>query len=141
MMHGMASVPIIPISSAAELVARLDALRRQCANAASVSRSSHAEGMAEMRVLAAHCVHGPALSHEHVDILTDISTGLGNLAHLVFSAEGQRRICDLLGDAQGSRVISFFANGHEVNHRLSVWRRDQASKNETDRASRVSILR
>ncbi|EHK16586.1 uncharacterized protein TRIVIDRAFT_121142, partial [Trichoderma virens Gv29-8] len=110
--HGMASVPIIPMSSAAELVGRLDALRRQCVqvHAGSVSRRSHADEVAEMRGLASHCVHGQALPQEHVDILTDVSAGLGSLAQLVFSAEGQRKICDLLGDAQGSRVISFFTH-------------------------------
>ncbi|UKZ52037.1 hypothetical protein TrVGV298_005804 [Trichoderma virens] len=141
--HGMASVPIIPMSSAAELVGRLDALRRQCVqvHAGSVSRRSHADEVAEMRGLASHCVHGQALPQEHVDILTDVSAGLGSLAQLVFSAEGQRKICDLLGDAQGSRVISFFTHGHEANRRLSIWRQDLASKGETDRTSRDSILR
>ncbi|KAJ4860319.1 hypothetical protein T069G_05307 [Trichoderma breve] len=131
--HGMASVPIIPMSSAAELVGRLDALRRQCAPAhtASVSRRrSHADGVAEIRGLASHCVHGQALPPEHVDILTDVSAGLGSLAQLVFSVEGQRKICDLLGDAQGGRVISFFTHGHEANRRLSIWGQAQSSKGE-----------
>ncbi|KAH0527834.1 hypothetical protein TsFJ059_002766 [Trichoderma semiorbis] len=133
MTHGMASVPIIPMSSAAELVGRLDALRRQCAQAhtASVSRRrSHADEVAEIRGLASHCVHGQALPPEHVDILTDVSAGLGSLAQLVFSADGQRKICDLLGDAQGGRVISFFTHGHEANRRLSIWGQAQTSKGE-----------
>ncbi|KAL7909678.1 hypothetical protein GGI35DRAFT_393023 [Trichoderma velutinum] len=132
--HGMASVPIIPMSSAAELVGRLDALRRQCAQAhtASVSHRSHADEVAEIRVLASHCVHGQALPPEHVDILTDVSAGLGSLAQLVFSAEGQRKVCDLLGDAQGSKVISFFTHGYEANRRLSIWRQAQSSKGERD---------
>ncbi|KAL7942400.1 hypothetical protein V8C42DRAFT_347885 [Trichoderma barbatum] len=126
--HGMPSVPIIPISSAAELVGRLDALRRQCAqvHAASVSRRSHADEEAEVRGLASHCVHGQALPQEQVDILTDISAGLGGLAQLVLSADGQRQVCDLLGDVQGSRVISFFTHGHEANRRLSLWAQHQA---------------
>lgn len=134
--HGMASVPIIPMSSAAELVGRLDALRRQCAQAhtASVSRRrSRADEVAEIRGLASHCVHGQALPPEHVDILTDVSAGLGSLAQLVFSADGQRKICDLLGDAQGGRVISFFTHGHEANRRLSIWGQAQSSKGERDR--------
>ncbi|KAL6833272.1 hypothetical protein J3E69DRAFT_134772 [Trichoderma sp. SZMC 28015] len=133
--HGMASVPIIPMSSAAELVGRLDALRRQCAQAytASVSRRrSHADEVAEIRGLASHCVHGQALPPEHVDILTDVSAGLGSLAQLVFSADGQRKICDLLGDAQGGRVISFFTHGHEANRRLSIWGQAQPFKGERD---------
>ncbi|QYS99070.1 hypothetical protein H0G86_006218 [Trichoderma simmonsii] len=132
--HGMASVPIIPMSSAAELVGRLDALRRQCAQAhtASVSRRSRTDTMAEIRGLASHCVHGQALPPEHVDILTDVSAGLGSLAQLVFSADGQRKICDLLGDAQGGRVISFFTHGHEANRRLSIWGQAQSSKGERD---------
>ncbi|RFU74274.1 hypothetical protein TARUN_7971 [Trichoderma arundinaceum] len=116
--QGMAHVPIIPISSAAELVARLDALRRQCA--AGAPRRSDVEEMAELRNLASHCVQGPALCHDHVNILTDVSTGLGGLAQLVSSTEGQRKICDLLGDVEGSRVVSFFANGHQANRRLGV---------------------
>ncbi|KAL6810878.1 hypothetical protein GGI42DRAFT_200707 [Trichoderma sp. SZMC 28013] len=132
--HGMASVPIIPMSSAAELVGRLDALRRQCAEAhtASVSRRSHADAVAEIRGLASHCVHGQALPPRQVDILTDVSAGLGSLAQLVFSADGQRKICDLLGDAQGGRVISFFTHGHEANRRLGIWGQAQPFQGERD---------
>ncbi|KAL7790412.1 optic atrophy 3 domain-containing protein [Trichoderma ceciliae] len=131
--HGMVHVPIIPISSAMELVVRLDALRRQCT--ASVPRRGYAEEMAEIRGLASHCVHGQALSHGQVDILTDISTGLGSLAQLVLSAEGQRKICDLLGDVEGKRVISFFVNGHETNRRLEIWTREQGPGNEQTRSA------
>ncbi|KAK4062631.1 uncharacterized protein Triagg1_9872 [Trichoderma aggressivum f. europaeum] len=138
--HGMASVPIIPMSSAAELVGRLDALRRQCAQAhtASVSRRSRsrADAVAEIRGLASHCVHGQALPREHVDILTDVSAGLGSLAQLVFSADGQRKICDLLGDAQGGRVISFFTHGHEANRRLGIWGQAQPFQGERDERDR-----
>ncbi|KAM0252558.1 hypothetical protein ACHAQJ_007641 [Trichoderma viride] len=123
----MTHVPIVPISSATELVARLDALRRQCT--ASVPRRSYAEEMAEIRGLASQCVHGQALSHQHVNILTDISTGLGSLAQLVFSTEGRRKLCDLLEDVEGNRVISFFANGHETTRRLEMRMREQASRN------------
>ncbi|EGR50597.1 uncharacterized protein TRIREDRAFT_57397, partial [Trichoderma reesei QM6a] len=126
MTHGMSSIPIIPISSASELASRLDALRHQFANAAANlsrtgSRADEAAGMEQLRDLASHCVHGQALSREHVDVVTDLSAGLGSLAQLVFSADGQRRIRDLLGDAQGGRVIAFFTHGHESSRRLDVW--------------------
>ncbi|KAH6610866.1 hypothetical protein Trco_000886 [Trichoderma cornu-damae] len=116
--HDMAHVPIIPVSSAAELVARLDALRRQCT--ASAPSRSRAEETAEIRGLASRCVHGPALSGDHVNVLTDMSTGLGSLAQLAFSQDGRRKLCDLLGDAEGTRVISFFTDGHEAR-RVGVW--------------------
>lgn len=124
--HGMAHVPIIPVSSTAELVTRLDALRRQCT--ASVPRRSYAQAMAEVRALASHCVHGQALSHERVNILTDISSGLGSLAQLVFNTEGRRKLCDLLEDEDGNRVISFFVNGHETTLRLEMQMREQAAQ-------------
>jgi hypothetical protein len=123
----MAHVPIVPISSATELVARLDALRRQCT--ASVPQRSYVEEVAETRALAPQCVHGQALSQQHVNILTDISTGLGSLAQLVFSTEGRRKLCDLLEDVEGNRVISFFANGHETTRRFEMRMREQASRN------------
>lgn len=124
--QGMAHVPMIPISSIAELVTRLDALRRQCT--ASTPGRSHAQEVAEVRALASHCVHGQALSHEHVNILTDISSGLGSLAQLVFNAEGRRKLCDLLEDEEGNRVISFFVHGHETTLRMEKRMWEQAAQ-------------
>ncbi|PTB47092.1 uncharacterized protein TrAFT101_003471 [Trichoderma asperellum] len=124
--QGMAHVPIIPVSSTAELVTRLDVLRRQCT--ANVPRQSHAQEMAEVRALASHCVHGQALSHERVNVLTDISSGLGSLAQLAFDREGRRKLCDLLEDEEGNRVISFFVNGHETTLRLEMRMREQAAQ-------------
>lgn len=130
--QGMDHVPTIPVSSTAELVTRLDALRRQCT--ASVPRQSYAQQMAEVRALASHCVHGQALSHERVNILTDISTGLGSLAQLVFIPEEKRKLCDLLEDEEGNRVMTFFVHGHESTLRLEMRMRTrqqaaQASRN------------
>ncbi|KAL7820393.1 hypothetical protein V8C44DRAFT_354529 [Trichoderma aethiopicum] len=134
MTHGISSMPIIPVSSASELPSRLDALRRQLINAANISRtrtSSRADEIAcaeQLRDLASHCAHGQALPREHVDVLTDLSSGLASLAQLAFSADGQRRICDLLGDVQGGRVIAFFTHGYEKSHRLGVWGRDAGAQ-------------
>ncbi|KAL7974015.1 hypothetical protein HDV63DRAFT_366437 [Trichoderma sp. SZMC 28014] len=122
----MAHVPIIPVSSIAELVTRLDALRRQCT--ASVPRQSYVQEMAEVRALASHCVPGQPLSHERVNILTDISSGLGDLAQLVFSAEGRRKLCDLLDDKEGNRVMAFFVHGHESALRLEMRMWKQAAQ-------------
>ncbi|TFB05692.1 hypothetical protein CCMA1212_002250 [Trichoderma ghanense] len=129
MAHGISSMPIIPTSSASELVSRLDALRRQFANAAniSISRADEEAARAEqLRDLVSRCVHGQPLPREHVDVVTDLSAGLASLARLVFSADGQRRIRDLLGDAQGGRLIAFFTHGYESSRRLGVWSRDAA---------------
>ncbi|KAL6858524.1 hypothetical protein J3F83DRAFT_345654 [Trichoderma novae-zelandiae] len=146
MTHGMSPMPIIPISSASELVSRLDALRRQFANPTSISRTSNradeAACPALLRDLASHCVHGQALPRQHVDIVTDLSAGLASLAQLTFSADGQRRIRDLLGDEQGGRVIAFFTHGHENRRRLGVWNRDAAHNDSAAQiVSRDSILR
>lgn len=122
----MAHVPIIPVSSTAELVTRLDALRRQCT--VNVPRQSHAQEMAEVRALAAHCVHGRALSQECVNILTDVSSGLGSLAQLMFSTEGRRKLCDLLEDEEGNRLMAFFVHGHESALRLEMRMREQAAQ-------------
>ncbi|KAK1239650.1 hypothetical protein MKX07_001104 [Trichoderma sp. CBMAI-0711] len=134
MTHCMSSIPIIPISSASELASRMDALRRQFANAANLSRTGsradEAARMEQLRDLASHCVHGQPLPREHVDVVTDLSAGLGSLAQLVFSADGQRRIRDLLGDAQGGRVIAFFTHGHESSRRLDVWGIRDAALND-----------
>ncbi|KAL6896153.1 hypothetical protein HDV57DRAFT_43423 [Trichoderma longibrachiatum] len=134
MTHGISSMLIIPISSASELPSRLDALRRQLASAAYISRTrtnhraDEAACAEQLRDLASHCAHGQALSREHVDVLTDLSAGLGSLAQLSFSADGQRRIRDLLGDVQGGRVIAFFTHGYEKSHRLGVWGRDAGAQ-------------
>ncbi|KAL7927471.1 hypothetical protein ACQKWADRAFT_276828 [Trichoderma austrokoningii] len=124
--EGMAHVPIIPVSTTTELVTRLDALRRQCT--ASAPRQSHAQKVAEIRALGAHCVQGQALSHERVNILTDISSGLGDLAQLMFSTEGRRKLCDLLGDEEGNQVIAFFVHGHESTFELERMMREQAAQ-------------
>ncbi|PTB64171.1 hypothetical protein BBK36DRAFT_1170745 [Trichoderma citrinoviride] len=161
MAHGMSSMPIVPISSASELASRLDTLRRQFANAANnLSRTSsnninRADGAAcaeeeeeELRDLASHCVHGQAapLPPEHIDVVTDLAAGLGSLAQLVLCADGQRRIRDLLGEAQGGRVIAFFTHGHQ--HRtVAGWasgverRRSATNAAQAQAVGRGSMLR
>ncbi|KND88654.1 hypothetical protein TOPH_06654 [Tolypocladium ophioglossoides CBS 100239] len=99
-------IPIVPISSAVELPSCLDSLRRQCTGDG--PKNKQAEETSTRRDLASYCVKGQPLSESQTNVLSDICGGFGDLAQHAFNPEGQRKICDFLGDEDGHRVISFF---------------------------------
>ncbi|PNY26220.1 Uncharacterized protein TCAP_03850 [Tolypocladium capitatum] len=83
-------IPIIPISSAAELPSCLDSLRCQCTSDGPVGR--RADEASTSRDLVSHCVRGKALSDGQTNVLSDICGGFGDLAQHAFGPEGQRKM-------------------------------------------------
>ncbi|POR38228.1 Uncharacterized protein TPAR_01573 [Tolypocladium paradoxum] len=107
-------IPIIPISSAVELPSCLDSLRRQCISDG--PKDKQAEETSTRGDLVSHCVRGQALSESQTNVLSDICGWFGDLAQHAFDPEGQRKMCDFLGDTDGHRVMSFFMAGPSVQH-------------------------
>lgn len=102
---------MIPVSSAAELPSCLDSLRRQCAATADAQRAHEDAATSAQRHLLAHCTRGGPLSEGQTDVLSDICTGFGHLAQRAFDRDGQDKICDFLGGADGKRVAEFLTAG------------------------------
>lgn len=103
------SIPIIPVSSAAELPACLDSLRRQLQSAPRGSNNQDLDGAA--RDLVSHCVRGQALSEHQTNVLTGISGGFRDLAEVAFLPANQGLVIDYLGEKDGKRLVSFLADG------------------------------
>lgn len=103
-------IPVIPVSSAAELPCCLDSLRRQCVGVR--GRRTHERAVASTRRhVLAHCTGADPLSESQTNVLSDICTGFGHLAEHAFDPDGQDRLCDFLGPTDGQRVTAFFTAG------------------------------
>lgn len=99
-------IPVIPVSSAAQLPSCLDSLRRQCA-----VPGPRADGQAvasRQRHLLAHCTTGSPLSEAQARVLSDVCTGFGHLAQHAVDARGQDRICYFLGRVDGEAPLQVF---------------------------------
>lgn len=103
-------VSIMPLPSIQDVCERLNEMRRQLVRNA-VINADLATNKPSLRNLASCCVAGPRLSSSQVDILTDITPGLGHLASGVLEPDGQEALFDYLGYEDGNRVLSFFTAG------------------------------
>lgn len=104
---GTIDVPIIPINAASDLPCCLGNLKKQCNEPEPDTTNS----AASTRDLVAHCVNGQPLSERQTNMLTDIASGFKDLAENSLVPDSQQLICDLLGEGDGGRLISFFTQG------------------------------
>ncbi|KAH7326482.1 hypothetical protein B0I35DRAFT_136502 [Stachybotrys elegans] len=100
-------VPILPISCTADLVPCLDSLRLETNSSMQPQQVPGDSG----RDLVARCVRGPPLSPRKAGYLTDYFGDMKGLVGSTSSPQGQRAICDLVGERDGRRVIAFFTEG------------------------------
>lgn len=103
-------VSIMPLPSIQDVYERLNVMRRQVARNA-VINADIATNKPSLRDIASCCVTGPRLSSSQVDILTDITPGLGPLASSILEPDGQEALFDSLGYEDGNRILSFFTAG------------------------------
>ncbi|KAM4059428.1 hypothetical protein HRG_011487 [Hirsutella rhossiliensis] len=105
-------IPLIPVSSAAELPSCLESLRRQCAAAADAQQAHEQAATSTQRHLLAHCTGvGAPLGEGQTNVLSDICTGFGHLAQHALDPDGQDELCYFLGHADGQRVTAFLTAG------------------------------
>lgn len=107
------ALAVIPLAAATELPGCLAALDRR--RRLGVAGPAPAPAPAA-RALLPHCTRGAPLATRQANVLSDICTGLADVAALALDAAGQRRLRDYLGDADASRVIAFFAAGPAPPH-------------------------
>lgn len=99
-------LPILPITSAAELSSGLGSLRGRYASGTAGARPT-ADLHAARSLLSQCVVDGPPLSEKQTNIVSYISSGFGHLASLAGSLEGQRLLRPYLGESDAGRLIAF----------------------------------
>jgi hypothetical protein len=99
-------MPLIPISSATELVPCLELLRRQQLQKGAAAKLPLTT-VSSLNILA-HCVEGSPLSEMQTAYLGDSFADLRELVYATYSLTEQRKILDLVGDSDGIRLVRFF---------------------------------
>ncbi|CZS76645.1 unnamed protein product [Fusarium graminearum] len=101
------AMPIIPINTIETLPGCLESLQQDYSR----ERSPHdANTSITSRDLVRWCVNGKALSRDQVNILTEITSGFGDLTSRSSLPSGQAIIREYLGSKDGGRLISFLTN-------------------------------
>ncbi|KAM0299137.1 hypothetical protein HYE67_009255 [Fusarium culmorum] len=100
-------MPIIPINTIETLPGCLESLQQDYSRERS---PPDANTSITSRDLVRWCVNGKALSRDLVNILTEITSGFGDLASRSSLPNGQAIIREYLGSKDGGRLISFLTN-------------------------------
>ncbi|QPC75768.1 hypothetical protein HYE68_006520 [Fusarium pseudograminearum] len=101
------AMPIIPINTIETLPGCLESLQQDYSREMS---PPDANTSITSRDLVRWCVNGKALSRDQVNILTEITSGFGDLASRSSLPNGQAIIREYLGSKDGGRLISFLTN-------------------------------
>lgn len=91
----------------ADIVFCLHNTRKQCAE----SHSSPVQNTASQRDLLSHCTVGQSLSERQTNMVLDVSSGFRDLTGQAFDPDSQLVLYDLLGDLDGSQLVSFLKEG------------------------------
>lgn len=105
-------MPIVPLQRVEELPATLLKFHRSFLQADASSRQrqaqAHPQVSGTMQTLLPYCAVSPPLGEHSVNLLSDLTVNLANLAHKASSAAGQAEILDYFGQAEAERIILFW---------------------------------
>lgn len=108
MLNG-ADVPIIPLTSAMQLLATVDSLKKQSQEA----HTKHVKQPLNIRSqgLVSSCILGRPLAQRQTDMLMDLYPSIKSFAADIFMLENQQVLRDALGDEDYQRMVSFLSQG------------------------------
>jgi hypothetical protein len=97
-------MPVLPISSIAELRPTLESFRRE----ASITQPERWSPLT-LKTTVSRYVRGIALSESQTNVLTGIASNVDDLIAKASTEDGQRLIIEYLGEKDGQRVVSFLS--------------------------------
>ncbi|KAL6920106.1 hypothetical protein FSHL1_004083 [Fusarium sambucinum] len=106
------AMPMIPITTIKTLPGCLESLQRDYSKESS---QPDTDANVASRDLLRWCVCGKPLSRNQVNILTEITSGFGDLAGRSSLPHGQAVIREYLGNEDGGRLLSFLTNDFSKN--------------------------
>jgi hypothetical protein len=100
-------VPILPISSAADLVPCLNRLRKQMEDGQNKQKEPVGAAMPSPRDVLANCTDDAPLSWRQTNVLMDMLPGFKDLALGSFNPDNKVPMNDYLGKDDGSRHVAW----------------------------------
>ena len=104
-------MPILPISSATDLVPCLNRLKKQTEDSQNKQKKPLDVDSPSPRDVLANCANGMPLSWRQTNVLMDMLPGFKDLALGSFNPDNKAPMNDYLGVDDGSRVMAFFTDG------------------------------
>lgn len=108
------SIPVVPLQRAEELPATLLKFHQSFLQADASSRQRQAQahpnvlGTVTTQTLLPYCAISPPLANHSVNLLSDLTVSLANLAHKASSEPGRAEILDYFGQEEAERIILFW---------------------------------
>lgn len=103
-------IQIMPLAKASQLVTTLETIQQH--HRVESTRPTKFDEKLARRGILRYCVrHGLPLVDGQVDKLMHAFDGIAGLARASTTSEGTARLCHILGEEDGQRVVSFFLDG------------------------------
>lgn len=103
-------LPVVPLQKIEDLATTLLRFHRSFLQADATTRQRPAQSLAwaAVHTLLPYCALAPPLGEHTINVLSDVTQGLANLANKANSEAGRAEILEYLGQEEAERVIMFW---------------------------------